>query len=272
MQLWSKFLLETQSYCSLRCPNCLRQTDPARSRFRDGDPIREEMPTEKVHDLIDQASELGYSGQIRFSYYNDPACEPRLVSFVKYARGKRLLPVVHTNGVLLTDELCKQLDGVIHGVVLGLANKKSLKYWRERFPRTKRIEVTIGGHKESRWWPTHFFPQEERLQAAIMKNINTLCHIPYKRLIIQYDGEMSLCCDDLSHNFDLGNAFESSLEELWWSEKHVEIMRTLSVAGGRLKYPYCRTCPTRDFNREANYKAWYQGTSYLRIRPSYKKG
>lgn len=80
---------------------------------------------------------------------------------------------------------------------------------------------------------------------------------------------MSLCCDDLSHNFNLGNAFEKSLEELWWSEKHVEILRALSIAGGRLNYPYCRICPASDFDIEAEYKAWYAGTPYLRIRPSY---
>lgn len=273
--LWFVFSLETQSSCNLRCPNCMRNTEPTRSRFRNGEPIKEEMPTERVHDLINQASELGYRGGIVFSYYSEPTCEPRLVSFVKYAKKKGVLPWIISNGVLLTDELCKQLDGIVDRVGIGLANtskdgrRKPPEFWRTRFPKTRKLNITTEGYKPSKWWPTHFFPQTERLQAAIRKNINTPCHIPRKYLIIQYDGEMSLCCDDLSHVWNLGNAFEKSLEELWWSEKHVEILKTLSVAGGRLKYPYCRICPVRNINLETNYKAWYKGTSYIRVRPRY---
>jgi len=255
----------------------MRQPEPT-SRFRNGEPIKEKMPTEKVHDLINQASELGYRGGISFAFYSESTCDPRLVSFVKYARKKGLLPWVVTNGVLLTDELCKQLDGIVDRIGIGLANTtkagrwKPLGFWRSRFPKTRKLNVVTGGNNPSKWWTMHFFPQKERLQAGIKRNINTPCSFPCKYLIIGYGGEMCLCCDDLAHNFNLGNAFEKSLEELWWSERHVEIIKTLSVAGGRLKYPYCRTCPTRDFNLEANYKAWYNGTSYLRIRPSYKKG
>jgi len=226
----------------------MRNTEPTMSRFKDGQPIKESMQTEKVHDLMDQASELGFRGIIHFCYYSDPSCEPRLVSFVKYARSKGMCPYVQSNGVLLTDELCKQLDGVACKVILGLANTKPEEYWRARFPHTELFVIT-GGNNPSSWWPTHYFPQKERLQAAIKARINTPCHIPYKWFIIQYDGEMSLCCDDLSRLWNLGNAFEKSLEELWWSEKHTEILRTLSEPGGRLNYPFCRICPAEDYHR-----------------------
>lgn len=234
------FLLETQSYCNLRCPNCLRQTDPAKSRFRKGKPIREQMPTEKVHDLINQASELGYKGTVQFQYYSEPTCDPRLASFVKYAKSTGMRTEIATNGTLLTDDLCRQLDGVANKIVIGIANRKPEGHWMARFRRTG---VSVFFDMPEAWAVTHFSPQKGKLQSMIDKNINTPCHIPRKYLIIQYDGEMSLCCDDLTHAWNLGNAFEKSLEELWWSERHIEILKTLSVAGGRLKYPYCRICP-----------------------------
>lgn len=255
--LWFMFLLETQSYCNLRCPNCLRNTEPTQSRFKDGEPIRKEMPAGRVHELIDQASELGYRGTIQFQYYSEPTCDPRLVSFVKYARRKGMLPEVATNGTLLTDELCRELDGVIDKIVIGVANQKPREYWLPKFHKTRMVSVFLD--RPEAWLLTHFSPQKERLQAAINKNINSPCHIPRKWLIIQYDGEMSLCCDDLSHAWNLGSAFEKSLEELWWSEKHVEVLKMLSVAGGRLKYPYCRICPAKDINLRADYRALYGG-------------
>lgn len=238
------FLLETQSYCNLRCPNCLRNTEPARSRFRDGRPIREKMPTGKVLDIINQAAELGYRGTIQFQYYSEPAYEPRLTSFVKHAKKRGMITEIATNGTLLTDALCRQLDGVIDKVVIGVANSRPREYWLAKFHKT--MKVSIFTNRQGVWAVTHFSPQKRRLRAMIRENINAPCHIPRKYLIIQYDGEMSLCCDDLSHAWNLGNALEKPLGELWWSERHIEILKTLSVPGGRLKYPYCRICPTRD--------------------------
>lgn len=189
-----------------------------------------------------------------------------------------MLPMVTSNGILLTDELCKQLDGVIDRIAIGLANtseagrKQPRAFWRARFPTTGRQVVTTSGGEPSGWDVVHFFPDKERLQAAINRNINSPCQRPRQYLSIQYNGEMALCCDDLLHDFDLGNAFEKSLEELWWSEKHVEIVKTLSVPGGRLKYPFCRTCPRSDFNIEADYMGWCIDTPYFSIRPSYAFG
>lgn len=276
--LWYIFLLESQSYCNLACRYCTRNNDPTRSRFRNGEPIREMMPAEKVYDLINQAAEMGYRGWIGFHFFSEPTCDPRLVSFVKYAKRKGMLPMVTSNGVLLTDELCKQLEGTVDRLAIGLANtseagrKKPEAFWRARFPTTRRLVVTTRGNTPDPWDPVHFFPQKERLRGAIDRNINSPCQLPRQYLSITYDGEMALCCDDLLHDFDLGNAFEKSLEELWWSEKHVEIVKALSVPSGRLKYPYCRTCPYSDFNIEANYRAWYVGTPYFSIKPSYAQG
>lgn len=248
----------------------MRNTEPKQSRFRDGKPINEMMPTEKFHDLINQAHELGYRGVVGFQYYSEPTCDPRLVSLVRYVRKKGMLPEITSNGVLLTGKLCKQLDGLVDKVEIGLAGKKPRSHWLARFPKTRKVVVAAKGYNPSAWWPAHFMPQKNRVQAAVRKYVNGPCHRPRKFLLIQYNGEMSLCCEDLSCNFNLGSAFEKTLEELWWSEKHIGILKTLSVAGGRLKYPHCRTCPLGpDINIRTNYKEYYAGTHYLHDRPGY---
>jgi hypothetical protein len=40
----------------------------------------------------------------------------------------------------------------------------------------------------------------------------------------------------------LGNAFETPIEEIWWSEKRARIVRTLRRAGGRHQFGPCSTC------------------------------
>lgn len=66
------------------------------------------------------------------------------------------------------------------------------------------------------------------------------------RIIIDFRGEMLLCCDDIAGLWDLGNVRDHTLEELWNSDRHTEIVQTLSVSGGRESYGYCRICPRPD--------------------------
>ena len=63
-------------------------------------------------------------------------------------------------------------------------------------------------------------------------------------MIIRYDGAMCNCCEDLHAQFGLGSIYEASLADLWFSDRHVEIMRDL-LAGERTRYPLCAACPLR---------------------------
>jgi radical SAM protein with 4Fe4S-binding SPASM domain len=61
-------------------------------------------------------------------------------------------------------------------------------------------------------------------------------------MLIQYDGEMCHCCEDIHGSFHLGNVYRTSLEELWFSERHQTIIANL-IEGARDKYQMCRGCP-----------------------------
>ena len=61
-------------------------------------------------------------------------------------------------------------------------------------------------------------------------------------LRIRYDGEVSLCCEDDLCTFKLGNVFDSSIKDIWWSEKHIEVVNSLKNKCGRNAYRLCRGC------------------------------
>jgi radical SAM protein with 4Fe4S-binding SPASM domain len=61
-------------------------------------------------------------------------------------------------------------------------------------------------------------------------------------MLIRYDGRMANCCEDLHAEFDLGSVHEKSLEELWFSERHVATVLDL-VRGRRTGYALCERCP-----------------------------
>jgi radical SAM protein with 4Fe4S-binding SPASM domain len=71
---------------------------------------------------------------------------------------------------------------------------------------------------------------------------NAPCHRPLIRMLIQHDGEVCNCCEDTHGDFKLGNVYEHSLEQLWFSERHVQVVHDL-VEGRREKYSLCRNCP-----------------------------
>ncbi len=68
------------------------------------------------------------------------------------------------------------------------------------------------------------------------------CHRPLIRMLVQYDGEVCLCCEDTAAAFELGNVHRQSLGEIWYSERHAGIVQDL-IAGRRDRYELCRSCP-----------------------------
>ena len=53
----------------------------------------------------------------------------------------------------------------------------------------------------------------------------TPCALIWKRMVIDWNGEVVLCCDDWNHSTVLGNLKKQSIEEVWKGEKLEEIKR-----------------------------------------------
>jgi radical SAM protein with 4Fe4S-binding SPASM domain len=102
----------------------------------------------------------------------------------------------------------------------------------------------VGGARSARsiGVPRALVPSDSRMAIPDLTYGNAPCHRPLIRMLIQYDGEMCNCCEDTHGAFGLGNVYEHSLEELWFSERHREIVESL-IAGEREKYRLCRNCP-----------------------------
>lgn len=230
--------VETQAYCNGLCPECPRNLDPTRSRWtEEGKPIKAQMPTNKVHDLINQAAELGWDGPIHFSHYSEPLVDKRFVDFCKYAKNKGLVPELYTNGSLLTKELIKQIDGLVPYVVMSFRTPGNQQFWQSLFKKsrvriTKSFQVLI--------WN----PRKKLLHEAIERVKDKPCVGPlFTAFRINYDGQMSMCYADFNNEFGLLNAFDHSLEELWWGDEHVNAVKEMSKPGARQNRALCRECP-----------------------------
>ena len=203
------------------------------------------MSTEKVYGIIDQAYRLGYRGGVRFHRLSEGLLDPRYIEFAKYVKAKRMKLFEDTNGDVLRNnpELCSQLDGLVDGCCIGLydyrdepSKQKEMDFWKRKFKKTLISFSLPLEFCSLRKNSAHSYSiEEERL-------LSTPCVLPYYYFMIRWDGEAYFCCEDDLCYFNGGNVFRQPLEEIWWSQKHVQMARKLSNPNSRHCFKHCSSC------------------------------
>ena len=254
--LFERLQIESQSNCNRSCWFCPRTYDRS-GKYLDGSgrAVRRQMPTAKILALLDEARAMGFEGLVGFHHYSEPLLDPRNPELARAAKARGLQPYLHTNGdaIQQNDRLCQAVQELYAFVVVGLydyRNEAELEeakaFWRARLPKTKLEFSPIGlSHPKvahSIGVPRARVPSDPRLTLPDLRFDNAPCHRPMVRMLIQYDGEVCLCCEDTTGTFGLGNVHQRSLAELWGSARHSAIVQELAV-GRRSQYELCRNCP-----------------------------
>ncbi len=213
------------------------------------------MPAEMTLNLLDQAQKMRFRGYVTFNCYSEPLLDKRNIMFAREARIRGMKPYLHTNGDILknNDSLCSKVIDSYDYIVVGLYDYKTneeletaKQYWQERLSGAYLQFSTIGlldsQSARSMGIPRALVPTDRRMAVPDMTYINGPCSRPLVRIIIRYDGEMCNCCEDIQGDFKLGNVYQHSLEELWFSDHHVKVVKDL-LEGNRRKYELCTNCP-----------------------------
>src|SRR5882724_9467876 len=121
--LFERLLIESQSNCNRSCWFCPRTYDRT-GKYLDvaGNSLRNQMPTGKILDLLDQAQDLGFRGGVGFHHYSEPLLDKRNIMLAYEAKKRGMKPDLHTNGDALkhNDALCKDVKEVYGLIVIGL--------------------------------------------------------------------------------------------------------------------------------------------------------
>jgi radical SAM protein with 4Fe4S-binding SPASM domain len=213
------------------------------------------MPTDKIIDVMDQAQAMGFNGLVNFHFYSEPLLDRRNIAFAREARERGMQPYMHTNGDVLVnnDELCATVSDLYEYIVIGIYDYASdaeldavKQFWRAKLPSADLRFSTVGDFDavvaKSMGIPRAFVPTDKRFGLPDLTFANGPCSRPLIRLILRHDGEMCFCCEDMKAEFDLGNVHDASLEELWYSDKHVRLVESL-LEGHRDRHGLCRSCP-----------------------------
>jgi radical SAM protein with 4Fe4S-binding SPASM domain len=254
--LFERLLIESHSNCNRSCWFCPRTYDRT-GKYLDGmgKPVLDQMPTDKILDVLDQAQALKFRGYVGFHHYSEPLLDKRSISLAQEAKMRGMRPYLHTNGDVLKrdDDLCTKVKELYEYIAVGLYDyetneelEEAKRYWEIRLAgaNLKFSPIGLSGARSahSTGIPRALVPPDARMLGPDLTYANAPCHRPLIRMIVQYDGMVANCCEDTFGSFELGNVYEHSIEELWFSERHVEICDDL-VAAQREKYALCRNCP-----------------------------
>lgn len=234
--------IETSSYCPWRCKTCIRQSHPNRKKlepyFR-----REYLPMPLIMKAILDSQSMGFRGHVCLGHHNEPMLDSRIVEIAKFAKQAYIGKVFCcTNGIALTPEVIKEVDGVfdtLHIAVYIKNDEKRLAREEELRQSFSKTSLTFVGNKHV---TTHYSPNKDLYKLIKEKNEKPCTEVLH-RMIINVEGNHLLCCDDVYGRWNLGNIRDNTVEELWYSKEHVRLVKMLLKPGGRKLDPYCKICP-----------------------------
>ncbi|MBF0330271.1 MAG: SPASM domain-containing protein [Nitrospirae bacterium] len=195
------------------------------------------LSSDMVHKILDELSIISYTGELMWHLYNEPLMDPRLVTFIKYAKSVCPASVIHlwTNGFYLTQAVA---DEVVNA---GASRITISAYTDAEYERLSKLEIPIihliekVGELDLR---KEMYSNEE-IKSCVP------CITPSRDIVVRFNGDVVICCLDWKNSVVFGNIYNQSLKEILSSTRYKEVSKSLRY--GIKDEAICRRC---------NWKTW----------------
>jgi radical SAM protein with 4Fe4S-binding SPASM domain len=84
-------------------------------------------------------------------------------------------------------------------------------------------------------------PVKNSLDSERANRSKASCILPWRQLSIGWDGTVAICCRDMDFKDPIGNAQETSIDEIWNSEKMMQYRESLSNSR-KSELSICKDC------------------------------
>lgn len=228
--------IEISTYCNRKCyycPNSVHETP------------KEFMSREVFLKALERLKEINYSCIIDYSFYNEPLLDDRLPEFVKLTKEilKKCIIRIFTNGDYLTPELAGELiDSGVSLFTITQHDKneevfmKKMRPLLERFPDNIVLNCLHNAAVGNRGGAI-----EVKNQIAMEK-----CFTADGNMIITYNGDILLCCNDYHRKHVFGNIMNESIPEIRNKKSFKKIRK--DVRKGITRLEICKQCFARESN------------------------
>jgi len=220
--------IEINSKCNRKCVYC------PNSKYNRGNNYMKEALYEKI---INDLQVIKFKGLLSTHFYGEPLLHPKLTSLIEYTKKK--LPdcklKIFTNGDFLTKKIYMSLvkAGVDEFLITAhdsnaLSKSKKLKMLLK--DKSRIIIQTIDGvYKMNRGGLLDIKPGKIEC-----------CNYPSKYLVINYKGEVVLCCNDYFCKYVFGDLKKEDIINIW-NKKEFQKVRT-ELKSGIFKFEICKKC------------------------------
>ncbi len=230
--------IETITACDRRCSYC------PNSIFERGLLKNKKLMDIKLFKkIIDDLVDPNYRGIISPHFYGEPLLDERLPNLIRYVKKKLPLSkvVIFSNGDLLTIKKYKELKkaGVDKLVIT------------QHLPKlNNNIENLLDYHKKNK---------NDSVKIEYIKNIERekldnrgglvkpskikkrkICHLPFSVIVIDYKGNVILCCNDYHSSIKFGNLKKEKLFEIWNKPLYKKIR--VDMLKGKFNLEICKKC------------------------------
>ena len=238
--LFKEIEIETVSACSRSCWHCKYGIEKEFPKGR-------RLPTALIDHIINQLSEIDYSGQINWYSTNEPLLEKRLFQILERSSNRipRAKQFLVSNGDLLDQ---KTLDGLFTS---GLKLLYISCYDDLTFNKVNSLappsgsSVKIMDFRSNTVIPGYFNRGGSIEALSEEKNLflDQYCHSPSFQMAIASDGALKLCCADMyGEGFkNTPNIAQMSLIDLWHYHELVFARKELEEQG-RSNMNICKSC------------------------------
>lgn len=244
--------IEVFSYCNRQCWFCPNSNIDRHSQNK-------YMDENLYMKIINELSEINYSGIVSYSRYNEPFSDEIILTRLKYARKKLRYAnlYTHTNGDYLTKELLKKLEqSGINTIRIQYYMKKDEKYEKniilqKMIHRSKAfcdsysinyfndyyVELKIKNRNIDIIYQAINFTdyacnRGEALNIKMDYKRKTPCFIPFANMYIDYNGLVLPCCNmrsDIAEHkkFIVGDTNLQHLWDIFSGLKYINIRKKL---------------------------------------------
>lgn len=234
-KLFTRVEIEINHDCNRKCWYC---PNAVADRKTSG-----EMSRSTFLHLMDNLTELGFTGAISYHFYNEPLLARDLVWFVQTSRER--LPEcaleLYTNGTLLSLEKFRELTqaGIRRFVVTKHAGEKDYLFDEtyQRLGPAEKALVLYQGHTE-----IHFTNRGGTIEAgpATIPALSP-CYIPSFLMVVTHDGNVLPCFEDFHEELGMGNIRNQKLKDIWESARYRSFRKSLRQ-GKRHQFSPCKNC------------------------------
>lgn len=214
------------------------------------------MSMDTLCEIGKECKENNFEGDFHFSGFGESLTNPQFFNLIKKLR--EYLPNNHialtSNGDLLNHEVCENIydSGVNHIIISCYDGPESYdKFDQMLFKLNKSYDIR-------KLWIAPDKTMEDLARENKFNNrsgaVSTInfdenkelyknnpCYLPFYKLVLDYNGDALLCCNDWFRNHKgFGNIHTNSLKEIWMSNEFVKVRNNLKQ--GIRSGPACSNC------------------------------